>query len=381
MNITEIKKHLNTLYEKTYVPTTILDNQGNLCFPTNSPLFTALEKFPYLIEIDNDPLHIINSYHYLVGSFRHKNHIFLIGPCSLIGSEPKNNDILSDYKAYFSSETIDSFTKMCTLLYKLITSKDINQKQVPIKYSRLKTNNLGIKKKIEEIVHNRRIEDMTRDSYQFELRFLDYVKRGKKDKIDWIISQMNKTYTVKLSQNNVDSAKIKFISIVTLMTRLAIENGVSLERAFGLSDALILDIHRIIELDKVIEHIKYASYEFIELINDTPKNCSSLIRSCLNYIDTNIYEKITLQQLSDLTGYSSVYISANFKKELKINLMTYILEKKVEEAKHLLLFTEYTTQEISSLLNFTSQSYFTQKFKIATSLTPKKYRDKNFKYL
>ena len=57
-----------------------------------------------------------------------------------------------------------------------------------------------------------------------------------------------------------------------------------------------------------------------------------------------------------------------------------VLKKKIEEAKQLLLFTDYSFQEISSLLNFTSQSHFTQRFKQICGQTPKGFRDKNFQY-
>ncbi|WP_233512105.1 AraC family transcriptional regulator [Absiella sp. AM54-8XD] len=44
------------------------------------------------------------------------------------------------------------------------------------------------------------------------------------------------------------------------------------------------------------------------------------------------------------------------------------------------MFTDYSFQEISSLLNFTSQSHFTQRFKQICGQTPKGFRDKNFQY-
>ena len=70
-----------------------------------------------------------------------------------------------------------------------------------------------------------------------------------------------------------------------------------------------------------------------------------------------------------------------FKKELNMTLSDYVLSKKIEEAKHLLLFTDYSFQEISTLLNFTSQSHFTQRFKQIAKQTPKEFRQTNFQYL
>jgi len=233
----------------------------------------------------------------------------------------------------------------------------------------------------EKNLYERRSEDATRDSYQFELRFLDYVKRGRKDKIDWIFKTIDKTYTVHLADNSLDTIKIKFISLVALLTRLAIDEGVPLDSAFSLSDSLIQNLPNMRSSQECLKYIKYASYEFIELIHHTSKQCSSLINQCIRYIDTHIYEKITLRDLEDTTGHSSVYISSRFTLELGLTFSQYLLNKKIEEAKHLLLFTDHSYQEISTLLNFTSQSHFTQRFKHVTGQTPKAYRDMNFKYL
>ncbi|WP_044600329.1 helix-turn-helix domain-containing protein, partial [Candidatus Stoquefichus massiliensis] len=206
-------------------------------------------------------------------------------------------------------------------------------------------------------------------------------KRGRKDKIDWIFNTINKTYTVHLADNSLDTIKIKFISLTTLLTRLAVDEGVPLDSAFSLSDSLIQHLPNIRLSQECLKYMKYASYEFIELIHHTSQQCSSLMNQCIRYIDTHIYEKITLLDLEDATAHSSVYISSRFKKELGVTFSQYLLNKKIEEAKHLLLFTDHSYQEISTLLNFTSQSHFTQRFKQVTGQTPKAYRDMNFKYL
>ncbi|MEG0367579.1 MAG: AraC family transcriptional regulator, partial [Coprobacillus sp.] len=221
----------------------------------------------------------------------------------------------------------------------------------------------------------------THDSYQFELRFLDYVKRGKKDKIDWIFSQMGKTYIVELSDSSFETMKIKVIATITLMTRISIDLGVPLDSAFSLSDSLMQNLSHSKTVKEGIDFLKYASYQFIDLIHSTSRQCSTVIKQCISYIDAHLYEKISLSDLEDTTGNSSVYISTLFKKELNISFSQFLLKRKIEEAKHLLLFTDHSFQEISTLLCFTSQSHFTQRFKQVTGQTPKEFRNKNFQYM
>lgn len=381
MKLETLTKLFDTFYQRTYIPISLIDKDHQLCFPRYSPLYLHLADFPYLFQSDEYPVHIINTYQTLLASFVYEDYTVLIGPCLLLGASQEKRDYFSQFQTYISTESADSFVKAVSMLYTLLTHQDIDSKHIPIQYLRINPQAMSAKEIFEKNLYDRRIEDTTRDSYQFELRFLDYVKRGKKDKIDWIFTQFDKTYIVSLAESSIEATKIKFISIVTLMTRLAIDEGVPLESAFALSDSLIQNLPHIRNVKECIQYIKYASYEFIYLIQSTAQKCSTLMSQCLSYIDTHLYEKISLQDLEDVTNRSSVYISTRFKKELGISFSQYVLERKIEEAKHLLLFTDHSFQEISTLLNFTSQSHFTQRFKQVTHQTPKEFRQKNFQYL
>ncbi|WP_270640300.1 AraC family transcriptional regulator [Longibaculum muris] len=381
MKLEILTKLFDTFYQRTYIPICIIDKSHQLLFPSYSPLYLHIQDFPYLLKQDKYPVHVINTYQSLLASFSYENFIILIGPCLLLGASQEKPDYFSQFQTYISTESLDNFIKAISMLYIFLTHQDIDDKQIPIEYLRINPQAMSSQEIFEKNVYDRRIEDTTRDSYQFELRFLDYVKRGRKDKIDWIFTQFNKTYIVSLAESSLDTVKIKFISIVTLMTRMVLNEGVPLESAFGLSDALIQNLPHIRNVQECIQYIKYASYEYIKLIQSNAKKCSTLINQCVSYIDTHLYEKVTLQDLEDLTNHSSVYISSRFKKELGISFTQYLLERKIEEAKHLLLFTDHSFQEISTLLNFTSQSHFTQRFKQVTNQTPKEFRQKNFQYL
>lgn len=383
MNLQTLQNIFDCFYQRTYVPFSIIKDD-QLIFPHYSPLFLHREELQYLYTDDEFPLHIINNYQFLGASFLyHMNqdvYRILIGPCFVLGSQIKDQ-YMKELTYRISSESTESFTSFCQNIYTLLTTQSLNENQIPVKYLRTEHDKLAPKEIFEKNLYERRSVDETRDSYQFELRFLDYVKRGRKDKIDWIFNTIDKTYTVHLADNSLDTIKIKFISLTTLLTRLAIDEGVPLDSAFSLSDSLIQHLPNIRSSQECLKYIKYASYEFIELIHHTSKQCSSLMNQCIRYIDTHIYEKITLLDLEETTNHSSVYISSRFKQELGVTFSQYLLNKKIEEAKHLLLFTDHSFQEISTLLNFTSQSHFTQRFKQVTGQTPKAYRDMNFKYL
>lgn len=384
MKLEHVTHIFDILYQRTYIAGAILNQCDELIFPGYTPLTTLKDVFSYLYEDDEFPIHIVNTYELLGASFKmmidDEPHRILIGPCALLNVEIKELELSYDIKSYISNETLESFKEYTQMIYFMLTHQSMDDAKIPVKYIHTQKHKKQPEETFEENLYERRSHDATSDSYQFELRFLEYVRKGRKDKIDWIFSKIDKTYIVHLAEDTLESTKLKFASIVTLMTRQAISCGVPLDSSFSLSDALIQGLKNIHSSSECVRYMKYASYEFCNLIQAQAKQCSSLINQCLRYIDAHLYEKITLQDLSDTTGRSSVYISSRFKKEMEESFSDYVLKKKIEEAKHLLLFTDYSFQEISTLLNFTSQSHFTQRFKQICGQTPKSFRDKNFQY-
>ena len=72
---------------------------------------------------------------------------------------------------------------------------------------------------------------------------------------------------------------------------------------------------------------------------------------------------------------SEGHISRLFKEELGISPSDYIRNVKLDKAKNLLRFSDYSIIEISNYLSFSSQSHFSKLFFEDTGMTPKKYRE------
>lgn len=104
------------------------------------------------------------------------------------------------------------------------------------------------------------------------------------------------------------------------------------------------------------------------------------MQKILNYIDEHIYDRITLADLADFTNRHKTSISTQFKKEVGQPIHVYINHKKIQESKHLLLFTELSLKEISGLLHYSSQSHFVHTFKRFMGITPGEFRNENLTY-
>ena len=180
-----------------------------------------------------------------------------------------------------------------------------------------------------------------------------------------------------LSRNPVTNLKYHFVITTAMVTRLCKQKGMELEQAFRMSDFYIQkldDIHTIEEVQKLHDTmvIDYAEKMRRYLRKDTN---SKHINACKEYIYAHIKERITIEDLAEEFGVSAGYLSRLFKKETGISVSAYIRAQKIEIAKNLLRFSDYSMIDIANRLSFSSQSHFIQQFREYTGMTPKKYRD------
>ena len=102
---------------------------------------------------------------------------------------------------------------------------------------------------------------------------------------------------------------------------------------------------------------------------------TSRINSAAEYININYYKNITIEQLCKITGYSPAHLRRLFSSTFGTSPQNYILDKRIEVAKELLLdIPEKNVDEIADLLGMSSTSYFCKMFKAKTGFSPLLYR-------
>lgn len=105
-------------------------------------------------------------------------------------------------------------------------------------------------------------------------------------------------------------------------------------------------------------------------VNKANKDCVFIEK----YIDAHFKEDITLDKLSELTFLNKYHIVHAFKQYKGISPISYMIQKRIHEAKILLSTTNLQISEISYIVGFTSQSYFAQAFKKSVGISPLQYR-------
>ncbi|HCW73253.1 MAG TPA: AraC family transcriptional regulator [Clostridiaceae bacterium] len=115
------------------------------------------------------------------------------------------------------------------------------------------------------------------------------------------------------------------------------------------------------------------------LVISTQKNATKECTYIRNYIDIHYASPITLDLLANETYLDKFYLVHVFKKQYDISPINYLIEKRIQESMNLIENTNYSLSDISSIVGFNSQSYYSQIFKRKTGLTPAEHRKKHRK--
>lgn len=103
-------------------------------------------------------------------------------------------------------------------------------------------------------------------------------------------------------------------------------------------------------------------------------NVNKLIEEAKHYIQENYHQNIRLADLVQVVYVSPYYLSHLFKKVTKTSPIQYLIQYRMEVAKHLLLTTNLTITEIAIKVGYQSETHFQNTFKRTTGKTPGQYR-------
>ena len=181
----------------------------------------------------------------------------------------------------------------------------------------------------------------------------------------------------RLSENPLQNLKFHFVINTAMCSRFCVEMGMSMEESYKLSDYYIQRTDLCTTKEEIVALQKEMCMDYTERMKSSQHQgvMRGTLSKCMEYIYMNITNRISAGDLAKVSGLSESYLTKLFKKETGYSIGNYIRIKKIEYAKKLLKFTDYSISEISDMLCFTTQSHFIYVFRKNTGMTPKKYRD------
>lgn len=98
------------------------------------------------------------------------------------------------------------------------------------------------------------------------------------------------------------------------------------------------------------------------------------VTTLLQYVDAHFTEDMSREHLSELFYFAPDYITKIFRKETGMSFKNYIIEKRLDLAKKMLLKTDDSIRDISLKVGYDNYSYFTRLFKKSFGVTPVEFR-------
>lgn len=224
----------------------------------------------------------------------------------------------------------------------------------------------------------RKEENILRAPYNPELEFYSVIKAGDVKKTEILCEEAltKKQGLGILSQNPVQNVKYHFAITVAMIARYCIEGGMDVSTSYALSDFYIQKADVCSSLDELDELHRKSAIDYATRMRNLRKNkiCSIQVVKCIEYMHDNLHTRITIKNLAEHVQLNPSYLSRLFKKETGVTVSEYIRQLKIDAAKNMLIYSDFSPSEIASILAFPDQSYFTEVFHKLVGVTPRQYQ-------
>lgn len=271
---------------------------------------------------------------------------------------------------------LSRFLALQSLLFEIVTGNKVNSGDI-LKESAMMNWN-------PEEVEARKLEiQLKSDEYQEyhhtyldELRLIQQVKCGRcKEAMEALENLLPNAG--RLGKNGPEHYHNLAVAAIALLTRAAIEGGVSPAESYKMSDLMINKLQDSKSSMQKYEIIRISTEEFVNLVNQAKDYLKpgDYVERCKVYVREHYQEPIRLGDIANALGVNQNYLSRLFSKTEEMTMHEYILRIRVNQAERLLRYSDMSLAEIGAYLCFNSQSHFGSVFKKYRGITPQQYRD------
>ncbi|CAI1753572.1 helix-turn-helix domain-containing protein [Serratia proteamaculans] len=103
-------------------------------------------------------------------------------------------------------------------------------------------------------------------------------------------------------------------------------------------------------------------------------NSKTVVLQLIEIIEMNIGNNLSIDKLSELSGYSKWHFQRLFQNYVQMNVGSYIRHRRLSKAAILLKQYNYTVSELAKMLGFSSPQSFTRSFQHLLGESPHKFR-------
>lgn len=316
------------------------------------------------------------------------NAIYIVGPVSFASPVYLNCDyneliLEEEIEKYVPQVNPDDYLEDILFLNHMITGVESTTKQI-IETNCLNHDHTGkVQKHFNDILFENHENNVHHNPYDQEMREFGSIENGDLIQLEKSLQEDYDGTIGTLAKDPLRNLKNLGIVLVTLASRAAIRGGLSPEISFSLSDSYIQQIEECKDLALVAPLAHKAEFQYAEMVHEIKEKQKGILKKqknprinkCKDFIFSHLHDRITLEDLAVEADCNPNYLSQLFKECEGISISGYILQEKINRAKNLLIYSDYSYIEIATYLGFSSQSHLGTQFKKHTGYTLRQYRE------
>lgn len=255
----------------------------------------------------------------------------------------------------------------------------LGQYGIPLKFLSLDNNALGL---FFSYTPDYSIPDMSdaalksvEERYQWENALMSAVAAGNLQQSMDAYFQLSKHKIPARTAELLRDRKNLLFSFNTLLRKAVERSHVHPLHIDNLSRQLAIQIESILVPEQLNSMPHTIIRKYCMLVNNYSRRAySTLVQTCMDYIDFHYNSDLSLSGLATMCSVSSSYLSSLFKKEVGLTITDYIHYTRIHQSLVLLNASSLSVGEIASRCGFSDANYFTRTFKKLQGKTPKAYR-------
>ena len=304
------------------------------------------------------------------------NAIYIVGPVSFASPVYLNCDynelmLEEEIEKYVPQVNPDDYLEDILFLNHMITGVESTTEQI-IETNCLNHDHTGkVQKHFNDILFENHENNVHHNPYDQEMREFGSIENGDLIQLEKSLQEDYDGTIGTLAKDPLRNLKNLGIVLVTLASRAAIRGGLSPEISFSLSDSYIQQIEECKDLALVAPLAHKAEFQYAEMVHEIKEKQKGILKKqknprinkCKDFIFSHLHDRITLEDLAAEADCNPNYLSQLFKECEGISISGYILQEKINRAKNLLIYSDYSYIEIATYLGFSSQSHLGTQFK------------------
>lgn len=167
----------------------------------------------------------------------------------------------------------------------------------------------------------------------------------------------------------------RVLELMVLLSRAAVRGGADVELVFGLNYSYLQEIDKFRDIEELTFWLSEIMNRFTQYVfHFADAKHVDIIYKVIDYMRRNYMRKLSLEDAAAHVYLSASYLSKLFKDATGHNFNSYLNMLRIDEGKKLLRDASIPLVDVSNLVGYEDQSYFTKVFKKVEGVSPGKYR-------